>query len=133
VKKILIALLIVAAVGAVIAYDQQTKHPFVSSDKPPSVLSQVQLVGFAPGFDYANAKVWADFLIVNNSQFTLNEVVLHCEYQDSFGAKVYENDVHLIGAIRPHTPEVHTHSQMAAITKDMRTANCSLADGLRFS
>ncbi len=133
VKKFIIGLLLLI-LSVVIAYDQYTRRPYPSPGtlKLPSVLSQVQLVGFKPDFDYRNAHVLADFAIVNNSRFTLTEVVLHCEYKDSFERTVYDNSVHEMGVISPHTTKAYTQQRMADISQDIRTAICSLAEPLRF-
>lgn len=129
-KKIIIGLLLVAAVGAMIAYDQYTRRPYPSLGTrklSPEPIEKVKLEEFRFWIDRSipsDPSAYSAFTIVNGNPHSLGWVKIHCDFTGDAGTKIYEMTLHLIGAASANSRVKHDKVHLAWNAKDLRTAEC---------
>jgi len=130
VKKIIIGLLLVAAVGAVIAYDQYARRPYRSPgtlNLPPEPIEKVKLEEFRYWLDRSipsDPRGYAAFTIVNDNPYSLGWVKIHCDFTGDAGTKIYEMTLHLFGTTPANSRVKHDNEHLAWDAKELRAAEC---------
>ena len=129
-KKIIIGLLLVTAVGAVIAYDQYTRRPYPSPGTlklTPEPIEKVKLEEFRYWVDRSspsNPRAYAAFTVVNGNPYSLGWVKIHCDFTGDAGMKIYEMTLHLIGTSPANSRVKHDNESLASDAKELRAAEC---------
>jgi hypothetical protein len=130
VKKIIIGLLLVAAVGAVIVYDQHTRRPYPSPGTlklPPEPIEKVKLEEFRYWVDRSipsEPRLYSAFTIVNDNPYSLGWVKIHCDFTGDGGTKIYEMTLQSMGTAPANSRVKHDNEFLAWNARDLRAVEC---------
>jgi hypothetical protein len=118
VGRALLITFVILAIG-ITAYQFSTHNGFrLKSWEAP--VAQLSIVEFKSGFDHPG-NVWADFTIVNENAYPVQELQIHCDFRNATGAKIEEVTLHVFAMVPANSQSRYEHQVLSSSGTDMRT------------